>query len=85
MARVDRFFELSERPVLKEFLTASETFCGTNWEVAQVEYANRTEEGFQLRDYCFEGLYTFTLLTWGYVIFLLSLLFQIFLLRITVI
>jgi len=65
MARVDRFYELSERPVLKEFLTASETFCGTNWELAQVEYANRTEEGFQLRDYCFEGLYTYTLLTWG--------------------
>jgi hypothetical protein len=40
--------------------------CSTTWERAQVEYAGRPLDSLLLQNYCFEGLYAFEILTYGF-------------------
>jgi len=66
LARIVNFFDVPLNPVLVEIYNQTEVFCETPWEVAVVEYAGRPLDSLLLQNYCFEGIYGYELLTWGF-------------------
>jgi hypothetical protein len=48
--------------------SAAQDFCYLDWNDQQAQFASRVRPTFALENYCFEGLFSFYMLTRGYVV-----------------
>ena len=64
LAAVCLFLEVKPNPVLSEILTKAEEFCSLTWAQLQALYPDVSTA--DLDKYCFEGIFIYELLTYGF-------------------